>query len=495
MKATVKKQFQEFIDNVSFPTVVYVYENSRIIAANDQARDIIGQHCKNMNCLWEGQVRQKYSKQVLNNGSDIFFNTIIYSDNEPREVDMEINSFILDNIHIVICFFEYSYKQCFVKHLRGQTPRIFWKDKKTKYQGANEAFRKDIKYWEDFSTDLSEVFDDETKIQLTDDEHYVISLKENQYNIIQTIKTEQGSGFFTKINRMPLLNKNGTVVGILGIYMLILNREEYKRLFDNTLRENNILSEMISKSDMVVISWIKDTNWTIEYISPNVIRFGYSAEDFYSGKVSWNKIIYSEEKGNIPCADSSMLDYIESTIVREYQIIKADKEIAWIKCEITPVLKNNKVTFIEGIIQDITDKKRLEKELNHSKRALQLNYDSLFRVLDNICSYIFVINKIDNRILYVNNKVLEIYHEEPIGQNCFEFLAAKGIEIRYSTDNKDLVIHSDTNHFSYSEYYDKTNDRYLSIHTEDFQLSDQITATMINLHDITETIEHQRNID
>ena len=505
MKAIVKKQFQEFIDNIAFPATVYIYENGRIIASNNQARDIIGHKIKNIDFLWKDRARKKHSKQLLNNGSEVMYNRTIYCENDVREIDVEINSFILDKVHILVCLFEYSYKQCFVKHLRGQTPRILWMDKKMQYLGANYPYRKDLNFWEDFSEGFGaeEILDEETSFKVKEDQKIVMSTKLNQYNIIQSIKREQEQAFFARINRMPIINKNGTAVGLITTYNLILNREEYKRLFDNTLRENNILSQIVTKSETVIVSWVKEDNWVMEYISPNIAHFGYSVEDFYSKTITWDSVIHPEDREEVQATIKrdviTMNTFLEGkTFVWEYRVIKANKETAWVRCEIIPVYKNSNLTYLEEMVQDITDKKELEKELHDSKKALKLNYDSLVRVLNSIDSYVYVVNKMDNRILYVNSKVMETYIEEPIGQNCIDFLSLKGIEVSYSANyNQDLnfSLEEENSKLLYSEYYDRIKDRYLSVHTEEIEWSEQLPAMIISMHDVTATIEHQRNVE
>jgi diguanylate cyclase (GGDEF)-like protein len=372
MKAYVKQQYQDFVEYVEFPTLVYIYETGRIIAANNDAIDIIGKNHKNMNTIWENQTRLKFRKEVLNNGNDIIFNQSILVDNKAIEVDIEINAFIVDKVHIMFCFFEESYKQRYIKYLSSQVPRLFWKDKRLSFLGGSYYFKQDVNVESHLCYLVTEdLYEKETSESIKEDEKLILSQKECQYNVIQQFKGINGKGFFAKLHRMPIINKNGTGIGMIGVYSLILNRDAYKNLFDTTLHINNILNKAVSRADSMVVSWTAADGWPVEYMSPNFRRYGYNINDFYTKKLVWKDIVHPDDYDKVYQEVKNCNGYT----ALEYRIRKANGEIVWVKDETVSVVRKNKICHREGMLKDITLQKKIASEVN-SEEINTSGYDT-----------------------------------------------------------------------------------------------------------------------
>lgn len=381
MKTSVKNLCQEMIEYIEFPTLFYLYETGRIIALNKEAKDIVDIKNYNMNKLWATGQKLKLPSDLLENGSRIYYNQSILTRKEGTiEIDIEINSIVLDNQHLCLCLLEYSYKQCFVKHLRKKLPRVFWKDRKLQFLGCNMVASEDVdvsvkpsgnKLCEDF-------LDEDTSATITEEELELIHNKELQCNVLQEIRTEYNFGYFTSMNRMPLINKNGTVVGLVGIYSLIFNREEYKRLYDDTLRENNLLSNIIRKSESVVMSCKND--FSVEYISPNLSKFGYTVDQVYSGEIKISDVIYKQDMELL----REVLGQFESGECTEKEIelrmYTASRLLIFIRLFVEAIKKGNSIVAFDCVFNDITDKKVLENQLRYTEESVKYykRYETLY---------------------------------------------------------------------------------------------------------------------
>ena len=356
MKTIVKRQYADFIEHIEFPVVVYIYETGRVIAMNEYARNILGSSAKNMNLVWAAQVKQKLSRPVLDHGSELLFNKMVLNGRDKLEIDIEINAVVLDNVHILICFFEQSYKQQFIKQLRIQTPRMYVKDKKLSFVSVNKTFLEDAGLKADIKgTDNGDYLEPSVSDIIEANEKEVMNTRECTYDLVQTIKICTVDDYFAKMNRMPLINKNGTCIGMLGIYTLLLNRKEYKHLFDSTLREKHILSEAVSRSDTVVISWREDKGWPIEYVSPNFGKLGFNMEDFYTGRLCWQDIVYEEDYKRIVKDYEDFIKQGKHCLISEYRIINSAGEKIWVRDETTHVVREQGECYREGLLKEITD--------------------------------------------------------------------------------------------------------------------------------------------
>lgn len=116
----------------------------------------------------------------------------------------------------------------------------------------------------------------------------------------------------------------------------------------------------------VVFQWAAKENWPVEYVSPNVAQFGYSADDFISGRMLYAGIIHPED---LEWVIQEVKTYSESRaahFTQTYRIIRADGEARWIE-DSTIIVRNDagEVTHYDGYVVDITQRKRAEEHIRY----------------------------------------------------------------------------------------------------------------------------------
>lgn len=407
MKPKVKEQYAEFVEHIEFPTIIYIYETGRIIGQNRRAREILGTESINMNTVWAEQKRQKISKEWLDYGSRILYNKEIIAEGRIVQIDIEMNAFPLDKTHLIVCFLERSHKQQFVRYLQIQIPRLFVKNEKLEYLLTNTVFGKDAGRTSFRGRKDQEFLDPFFCKLIEDDEYSLMQEKECSYGLQQIIKIQKSEGFYARFNRIPLLTKEETCRGIMVIYSLVPGRDEYKRLFDSLLKENNLLNATINKSDTVVISWFDEPGWPVDYISPNINKFGFTARDFYDKVKCWKDIVHPEDYERIV---SQSNDKNQGLILREYRLVRADGTVILVRDEAIRKCYNG-VTYLQatltGLIKEDEDK--LE---DHSQSSLKRYREFLSGVPDGLELQASPLG---------NQFSLERYLREAIKGGCVEF--------------------------------------------------------------------------
>ena len=374
MKAAIKKQYIELVETIDFPTVVYIYETGRIIAMNKQAGKMIGVSCKNINLLWENG-KLKLSKELLENGSMVYLNQKITDGKERKTIDIEVNCFELDQNHIIFCFMEHSYKSFFSKYLISQVPRIFWKNIKGYYKGLNKFAKQDFDYEADDreirNTDLIGI---ETIEDIQKTENELIQSKECQYNAIEQLYKKDEGCYFCKMSRMPIINKNGIVEGILGVYTLILNREQYQELFNRSLKESTILCEIVGQSNLIVITYKISEKMELEFITSNFEMLGYKADDVYAEKKCWKDLIFEEDYNEV--SKNIFQKGENGHIYRKYRVLKADGTAIWLEEEKIDVIVSGEEKYNISILRIINEKvvQELERQENFEKNKAMLDF-------------------------------------------------------------------------------------------------------------------------
>jgi len=125
-------------------------------------------------------------------------------------------------------------------------------------------------------------------------------------------------------------------------------------------------NNLIEKSPIVKFLWKNKKNRTVEWVSENVKNiFGYTAEDFISGKIIYCEIIYPEDLQKVENEVNSQSKIGSYSIEHKpYRIIDKSGRIKWLN-DISLIKRNENKEIIhyEGIIIDITKQKEIEQKL------------------------------------------------------------------------------------------------------------------------------------
>lgn len=356
MKAQVKNYYQEFVDEIRFPTIIYIYETGKVISYNKQALEMFGKPVVNVNRMRAANPGLVMTDRMLENQSTVLYNQRFCAGNGVIiEIDCEINSIRLQDRHLQIIFFEYSFKQVFCHRYSKLLPRITWMNKAYDVLGYNEPFKREQGYSEQekLPSRIEEFLDEQTTSHILQECGRLLGSKKPVFNIIQLLQPYRAMSYFCKMNCVPIYNKNDTVVGMLMIYMLVFNREEYEQFFSTSLRENNILNQMICNTNMIVISWSKDIRYQIQYVSSNISNLGYTSEECYTGKVGFSNLMSKEVLYHFYQNIHEIENGPQNCFNQQMQIRRADGSLCWVTVYVGINKRSNKSFFYECFIQEL----------------------------------------------------------------------------------------------------------------------------------------------
>lgn len=97
---------------------------------------------------------------------------------------------------------------------------------------------------------------------------------------------------------------------------------------------------------------------------------GYTEEKLLAGNPRWDQIIYPDDLNTILDGESSKLRTVPNfSCEREYRIVRRDGTIRWVHEVMQNICdESNRPVMVQGTITDITDKKRLEAQLQEVRR-------------------------------------------------------------------------------------------------------------------------------
>jgi len=127
--------------------------------------------------------------------------------------------------------------------------------------------------------------------------------------------------------------------------------------------------------------------------------YGYSIDDFYANSLLWFEVIHPDDRCLID-KENDLLSKGMQTI-RAYRITHKDQTTRWIEVKAIPVIVEGRLTKVEGVVNDITERKNAEKLLIDS----EVKYRSFFEhSIDGI-----LLSKLNGAILEANPAACEIF--------------------------------------------------------------------------------------
>jgi diguanylate cyclase (GGDEF)-like protein/PAS domain S-box-containing protein len=268
--------------------------------------------------------------------------------------------------------------------------------------------------------------------------------------IIEPLQTLTGEKLWIRTDKIPYRDSAGNIVGVIvfavEITELIQAKEELRQYRDHLLekvdehtaelrRANEqlqeeivcrILAEETLKRErnlfiggpVTVFRWLAAENWPIEYVSPNISQFGYQASQCSNGQLLYASIVHPDDLERVLAEVQAYSEAGATSFEQDYRIVQKNGESRWVY-DFTVVVRNEtgKITYYEGYILDITQRKKIEAALRESEEQLRRFYEASFEA-------IAILEQ--ERIVDVNKNFTELLgyeSSEAIGMSVMEFVA------------------------------------------------------------------------
>jgi PAS domain S-box-containing protein len=171
----------------------------------------------------------------------------------------------------------------------------------------------------------------------------------------------RGKAFFLRL--IDMLSKLS--YGNIKLARLLAERDG----LTETLRKANMVVE---NSPVVLFRCKAAPGWPVELVSRNVVQFGYAPEEFLSGELTYASIIYSRDLKKMIAETEGYSVKGKDQWVQEYRIVTKEGDIRWIVDE--KVCERNEageITYYEGVIIDVTERRKAEEQLILQKIQLR----------------------------------------------------------------------------------------------------------------------------
>lgn len=199
-------------------------------------------------------------------------------------------------------------------------------------------------------------------------------------------------------NRYSPIYEKKQIVALQCVSRDITDQKIKEEERDNTRTQ---LANLLSNLPGIAYRCLNDKQWTMQFISTGVKELtGYLPEDFINNKKrSFASIIHPEDRG-VGTKDIRNALKNKRSFEIEYRIIAKDGGSRWIWEKGAGIYSDKgKLLYIEGFINDISERKQAEQELNQR----WLNYQNL---LDTMPTGVFI--HVNGKVRFGNKAAYEI---------------------------------------------------------------------------------------
>ncbi|MFH0968211.1 MAG: PAS domain S-box protein, partial [Methanobacteriota archaeon] len=232
-------------------------------------------------------------------------------------------------------------------------------------------------------------------------------------NFEARVRKKDGSYALLEFAGTPIL-KEGLFSGIQVVMRDITEKKAAQARIDELLHLQEEQVEIINTSPAVAFLWKAEKNWPVETVSKNISRFGYTPDDFISGRVMYSSIIHPDDLGRVAAeVEYHSMNNIDS-FSQIYRIFGKDKKEYWIE-DFTKIRRDSTgtITHYEGIVLDITGRKQAEMER-----------DRLISVIRHT-SELISLTTLERTIIFINDggaEMIGVRPKDAIGKDFIQFI-------------------------------------------------------------------------
>ncbi|MFP4655623.1 MAG: PAS domain S-box protein [Methanohalobium sp.] len=195
---------------------------------------------------------------------------------------------------------------------------------------------------------------------------------------------------------------------MLNVRDITKQKQKEQELIE-TYRMQDLLEDVINNSPAIVFIWRAEKDWPVEYVSENIIQFGYIPEDFTSERLLYGDIIHPDDLQKVRNNMSEQYGNVSKEVNMEYRILTSNDEVRWVD-ERTSIRydEHGEAKYLQGIIIDITKKKqadnflRVQKDTSYFLSSKNSGFQDVF---DQYLDFCINMGPIDSCGLYLIDEV------------------------------------------------------------------------------------------
>jgi len=125
-----------------------------------------------------------------------------------------------------------------------------------------------------------------------------------------------------------------------------------------------IATQVVNASQVVCFRWQAAPDWPVVFVSDNVAQWGYAVADLMDGTIAFSQMVHPDDLARVVGEIARHAEGGRNAYDQEYRLLTAAQQVLWVAVR-TNVLRNaqGEAEFYDGVLTDITERKRQEQEL------------------------------------------------------------------------------------------------------------------------------------
>ncbi len=367
--------------------------------------------------LFTGRGREAVVIEAINHGVDFY----IQKGGAPQAQFAELSHKILQAIRRREAEDELFRSRQMLQLVLDTIPqRVFWKDRNSVFLGCNQPLASDTGYADpaalvgkdDYSTASRDLAD-----QYRADDRYVMETGESKLNFEEPQIKPDGSHAWLRTTKVPLRNREGEIIGVLGTYEDIT---EQKRVEDALRESEERLRTFFTQ--MTEAATITDSDGTIIEWNPAAEKLTGIPATRALGRYSWDiqmDLMAAEKRSEghramlqektAECLRTGMATF---PIPQEVELVRIDGSRVVVRQNIFPIRTAGGFRF-GSLTEDITPHMLAGRALRESEErfrdALSQEKDYFAAIFDSVNDAIFIHDAQTGRIVDVNQTCTRMY--------------------------------------------------------------------------------------
>jgi two-component system sensor histidine kinase/response regulator len=248
---------------------------------------------------------------------------------------------------------------------------VFYKDKEGRFVRVNRAHAEALETSEEefVGKTVFDFYSAEIAQNMTNDDQEVLKLGRPKLNIVEQYESASGIRW-AQTDKVPILDKDGIPVGLLGFAQDITERKQAEEALRESERKYRTLVE--NATDLI---YMIDVDDRILSLNQSAARFLGKEPGELIGKKVFD--MFPKEMAAQFSKEFRLAFKTGRTLMADGKIDVGGREM-WISTSLNPIRNDNsEVVAVMGVTRDITEPKRMEKELQEKNEQLDAQNEAL----------------------------------------------------------------------------------------------------------------------
>lgn len=251
--------------------------------------------------------------------------------------------------------------------------RVFWKDTELRYIGCNRQFARDAGLTADTllgKTDYDIGWSQAGQYQA--DDRKVIKTGEPLYNIQETQDRPDGGVGWVNTHKIPLLDDDGTVIGVLGTYADVTQQ----KIAEDRMRTSEARLQAIFDNTAAGIVVIDAAGRYLQMNDVWLNLLGYTSAEMFT--MTFAEVTYEPDRASSWENVNALLRQEITAYNQEKRYVCKDGRIFWAELTVSGLPDEaGEITAIVAVINDITERKAMETTLRQSEERYRALFEDV----------------------------------------------------------------------------------------------------------------------